>query len=135
MRRDTRGTGSVALERGQQRFDRWRRTRRTGARIPESLWTMAVRLATEHGVYRAARAFRLDYRVLKDRVGASEADGSSGEGPGPAFVELLPSGLAGASDCVVELEDLDGSRMRIHMKGASCPDVATLAKAFWRRQG
>jgi hypothetical protein len=52
----------------QRRFERWRRTRRGHARIPNSLWSAAVKAAGRHGLHRTVRALRLDYYSLKERV-------------------------------------------------------------------
>ena len=58
----------AGLEGVQRRFERWRRTRRGHARIPESLWAAAVKAAGRHGLHRTVRALRLDYYSLKERV-------------------------------------------------------------------
>jgi len=64
----TRAGLSARLEGIRQRFERWRRTRNAGARIPDVLWAAAVRAAGRHGIHRTARALRLDYYSLKERV-------------------------------------------------------------------
>lgn len=56
------------LERVRQRFERWRRRRQVGARIPEALWASAVKAAGRYGVHRTARALGVDYYSLKRRV-------------------------------------------------------------------
>ena len=35
------------------------------------------------------------------------------------------------SECVIELEDATGSRMRVHVKGQDIPDVLALSRSFW----
>jgi hypothetical protein len=55
------------LARAQVRFRDWRRNRIIGARIPESLWTLAVKLASAEGVCRTASALGLDYYSLQKR--------------------------------------------------------------------
>jgi hypothetical protein len=51
----------------------------------------------------------------------------------PSFVELpLPS--AGSGECIVELEDGGGAKMRVHLKGVAAPDLAGLSRSFWSRQ-
>lgn len=47
------------LVRGRDRFEAWRRSRRAGARIPEKLWLVAVRLVDVHGLS------RIELQVLK----------------------------------------------------------------------
>jgi hypothetical protein len=58
----------AGLEGVQRRFERWRRTRRGHARIPDALWAAAVKAAGVHGLNRTVRALRLDYYSLKDRM-------------------------------------------------------------------
>jgi len=58
----------AGLEGVQRRFERWRRTRRGHARIPDALWAAAVKAASRHGLHRTVRALRLDYYSLKERV-------------------------------------------------------------------
>lgn len=52
------------LARGRCQFQAWR-ARRTAARIPQTLWALAVRLVSRHGVSRTATALGLDYDSLK----------------------------------------------------------------------
>jgi hypothetical protein len=56
------------LESVRRRFEQWRRTRQGNARIPDTLWTAAVRAAGEHGLCETLRALRLNYYSLKKRV-------------------------------------------------------------------
>jgi hypothetical protein len=56
-----RGSLPADLERARSRLQAWRGRRTRGTRIPQSLWTVAVRLAKTHGVCRAATALGLDY--------------------------------------------------------------------------
>ena len=59
-----------SLEQVQQRFRRWRESRKQGQRIPAVLWAAAAGMSRQHGVHRVARELRLDYNGLKKRVGA-----------------------------------------------------------------
>jgi len=127
------------LERVRQRFEQWRQLprRRGRRRIPERLWRAAVDVAGKHGAYMTARALRLDYRRLKDRLtGAGQHQrGDPSDGRGASFVELMAPALGGGTECVVELEDDRGARMRIQLKGAVPPELVALAKALWRDEG
>jgi hypothetical protein len=57
--RDTPVT-PVKMEQARQRLERWRTTRAHRSSIPEPLWTRAVELARQHGIYATARTLRLD---------------------------------------------------------------------------
>ncbi len=60
-----RGQLPPDLVRELSRFQGWRAQRKPGGRIPQPLWTMAIRLAKVHGVSRTAAVLRLDYYRLK----------------------------------------------------------------------
>ena len=121
----------VGLERARQRFERWRRTRKGHARIPESLWSVAVKAARRFGLHRTSRALRLEYRVLKRRVEVDAADpASSQKEAAPSFVELLAVGKGSRPECVVELEDPSGARMRIELNGIAPSDLAALTRSL-----
>ncbi len=128
------------------RFERWRRTRKAGARIPEPLWSSAVKAAGAFGVHRTARALGVDYYALKKRVegkpggakragrrpAATASKGSAATG-GTTFVELPPAAWPGSGECIMELEDASGAKLRVHLKGLGAPDLAALSRSF--RQG
>lgn len=126
MRARKRSEVPASLSRLGQRFAAWRKTRVLGERIPESLWNAAAKMAAEHGLNRTARVLKLDYYSLKKRL-----DGASGLAESSTFVELPSSSLSIASECVIELEDATGSRMRVHLKGQNIPDVLALSRSFW----
>ena len=58
-----------SLEQVEQRFRRWRESRKQGQRIPAVLWAAAVGMARQHGVHWVARELHLDYNGLKNPVG------------------------------------------------------------------
>jgi len=117
----------AALCRAQRKIEHWRERRRPRARIPEELWRQAAELACAYGINRTARALRLDYYSLKKRLPA--AAGSSQRAA--EFVEILPGGMpAGRSECLIEIEDPGGAKMRIRLQGGDLPDVVALTRAF-----
>ena len=59
---------SASLDRARQRFEHWRRTKRGRSRIPDGLWTLAVKAAAQCGPFRTAQVLRLDYAKLKQRI-------------------------------------------------------------------
>lgn len=118
----------ASLARGRARFEAWRRARAAGTRIPERLWTLAVKLAGAHGLSRTASALRLDYYGLKRRVASSNSDRRPST---PAFVEFSPVPAVTPRECVIELEDNSGSTMRIHLRNCEVPDLVALGRSFW----
>ena len=126
-----------AIEGVRRRFERWRRHRSVGSRIPEPLWAAAVELADSCGVHPIARALRLDYYSLKKRVEANKRgprQASASSAHKASFLELpAPPGI-GVPECVLELENAEGAKMRIHWKGGEAPDLATLSRSLWESQ-
>jgi hypothetical protein len=119
------------LERTRERFERWRRTRKVRSRIPESLWASAVKAARIYGINRTARALRVDYYSLKERV-ENEASSPrvSRSGTRAPFLELAGPAIASTCECLLELEDVPGAKMRVHLKGIEVPDLAALIRSF-----
>ncbi len=127
MGRTKRGEIPADLAQGRQRFRAWRRTRKTGRRIPEPLWSLAVQLAEAHGLGRTASVLGLDYYSLKKRIELSNGDFRS---TAPAFVELSAS-PASTRACVIELQDEAGASMRVHLTGYDAPELAALSRSLW----
>lgn len=126
----TRSDFPAAFSRLQRKLAQWRQQRRPRTRIPEELWRAAAQLARTHGINRTARALRLDYYSLKQRATALAGSGTRV----PEFVELLPGGMgAPRPECLIEVEDPRGAKLRIHLQGGDLPDVAALTRGF--RQG
>ena len=129
---------SDGLTQLKRQFDHWRAGRKVGARIPLELWAGAVTAAVEHGAYRVAAELHLDYAVLKGR--AALAGGKAGKAAAteltPRFVELFapagPTTLATSNpECVVELDNARGAKMRVELNGKGLAGLAGLCSAFW----
>jgi hypothetical protein len=137
----TEANGHVAELKAE--FDQWRATRTTGKRIPPQLWARAVDLATRHGVHHVANVLHLDYAGLKRRM---ELTGSgqqqvAPEASAPQFVEMFvpmpmppqapaPVDEPVRAECVVELVNARGTRMRIELSGAGVASLPALCNAF-----
>jgi len=130
------------LEGVQRRFEHWRRTRKGLSHVSESLWAAAVKIADSCGISRTAKMLRVNYNALKRRVERSVAAATSEPekiaaeqrfASLPAFLELAPRTRAGDCQCMLELEDASGAKMRIHLQGAEAPDLTALSRSFWDR--
>jgi hypothetical protein len=131
---DARGTRSTSagLEATRRRFEQWRQSRSRGRRIPESLWAAAVRMARMYGVARASSVLRVDYYALKKRLEQKGARSASPQQAAVAtFVELAAPVRSETRECILEFEDADGAKMRIHVKGVETPDLVALSRSFW----
>jgi hypothetical protein len=116
------------IERLRKHFEDWRKRRKPRARIPIRLWNAAVQVAGECGLNRTAKALRLDYYTLKKRIDAS----GGVQEPAPVFIELSPAASGSTSECIIECENRNGAKMRIHLKGMGTPDLNDLSETFWR---
>lgn len=116
----------------RERFEHWRASRRRGERIPDKLWKSAVRLAEKYGAYKTARTLGLDYTSLKKRGSPSVPSQPRTKRSARAdFVTLLPTS-SGLPECTVEIENVHGSKMRIHLRGADGTTLGALARSFLR---
>jgi hypothetical protein len=121
----------------KRQFERWRAARQARDRIPSHLWDEAVIAVAEHGAYRVSRELRLDYVVLKRRAGLTPGKRSAARGTTPRFVELVPAGAAtlpaarAGADCVVELSNGRGARMRVELRGNALGSLGSLCQSFW----
>ncbi|MBI4445718.1 MAG: hypothetical protein HY645_07380 [Acidobacteria bacterium] len=131
MNRRNKVESSKRLARALRRFERWRQTRKSVSPIPKALWASAVEAARECGVNAAAQKLRLDYNALKKRFQACPSNSSPAKVT-PAFVELIGPHPGRSLECILELEDVSGARMRISLKGAESSDLAALSRALWK---
>jgi len=124
------------MERVRRRFERWRRTRVPGrSPIPASLWAAAVAMARQHGVYATSRLLRLDYAVLKRRLGAAGSPRESGvtrqaTRACPTLIELPYTPQLG-SPCVIELPSRCGAPVRIQVPWTTVSDLVAFARGLW----
>ena len=115
------------LARGRSRFEAWRAGHAVRSRIPESLWRLAVRLASRHGISRTAGALRVDYYSLKKR---SETSVQAAPANAAAFIEVPSPSLVG-KQCLFELDHSSGARMRVQLLGYDANEIETLAGVLW----
>jgi hypothetical protein len=66
------------LQAVRRRMELWRKTRQGRARIPQRLWTSAVKLAAAYGLCRTAQILGLNYTALKEHVEAAGLSGHEG---------------------------------------------------------
>jgi hypothetical protein len=83
---------------------------------------------------RVAKALRLSYDSLKERVERQAPDPAKGNSAA-AFVELPPLedhglGAAPRCECTLEWEDGDGAKVRVSLRGVPAPDLAALCRSL-----
>ena len=120
----------------RRQIECWRRTRKVRSRIPDALWASAVEVAGTYGIHRVAKALRLSYYALKKRVteGAVAVHRVTKRGVKATFVELPPAVQTASGECVLEVENAGGAKMRMHLKGVVMPDLAAISQSFWNYQ-
>jgi hypothetical protein len=123
-----------ALTQLKERFATWRAVRKLGMRIPPELWAEAVEMVAVHGACRVAGELNLDYDMLKQRVALAGGKVTTAE-LAPRFVELFAA--AGAMpapsaqpECVVDLANARGARMRVELNGQGLVSLSALCSAF-----
>ena len=124
---------SGSLEQVRQQLQDWRAGRKLGERIPAPLWAAAVGAAREQGLHRVAIELHLDYAGLKRRFEDAGVRPPRGE-LAPRFVELFApaaSTAAGRAQCVVEMANARGAKMRVQLSGQALAGLAGLCSAFW----
>jgi len=50
------------------------------------------------------------------------------------FIEVNLGPPAAVSECIVEMQDILGAKMRMHFRGKTDFDLLQLAKAFWSKK-
>ena len=87
-----------------------------------------------YGVSRTATALQVDYYSLKKRreeeLSSPRPNGAE-TATSAGFIELPPSAMTTASECVIEFENASGAKLRAHFKGSCLPDLAALGRGFW----
>lgn len=138
-----------------KQFKHWRELRVRGEHIPAALWDEAVRLCQEHAPQRVAVVLRVSLASLTRRVQRSGDRVAHCPGLDTEFVEVVisttmpepaasklelapppehPSGAAPpmpTHECVFEMENARGAKMRVVLNGAGLASVGALYSAFW----
>jgi hypothetical protein len=127
-----------SLAEARRRFERWRKVRGGGGRIPHELWMAAVKAAAAHGAETVAADLDVDLGRLQHWVRI--VDGGEAEAAPATFVELPAlTGLAGmtdavpvASECTLEFEEPTGRKLRISLRGPATGQALELGRALWK---
>jgi hypothetical protein len=119
------------LEQLRRRFEEFRNTQPTRARLPESLWAAAAELAKRHGVNPTARVLRLDYAGLRRRAKNQDRPKQKRTAAvTPTFMEFIAPGAKAVTNCTVEVESAQGCKLRLELKAVATTELANLIRAF-----
>jgi hypothetical protein len=126
--RPTKSPRPLSMKRVRRRLERWRRTRaHPRAPIPKNIWTGAVALARQHGLYQTARALPINYGALKQHL--ETADGTGGAAVRSGFVEFKPMNPPAGDDSVIEVEG-PRTMVRLRLHGVTLSDLVRLSRAL-----
>lgn len=124
-----------ALDSVKQQFEAWRSTKAGREPIPDFLWQAATALLLSRGfsLNKIARKLRLNYSDLKKRA-YKQPSGSIQPMPEPSstFIEIDPPSFF--PECVIEMEDGSGTKMRMCFRGKADPGLIELGKYFLKEQ-
>jgi hypothetical protein len=91
-------------------------------------------MADRFGISRTAQVLQVNPSRLKKRIVQKSAASVPELEGSPRFVELGPFAPNGSCECLLELEDGNGTKMRIELKGMAASDLAALSQGLWNRQ-
>jgi len=130
------------LKEVQEQFETWRKTREKRTAIPDILWEAAVSLTPRYSLYQISKALRLNYNDLKCRLETSQSILPLSSEKAHAFIDLGLKAPMLPAECIVEMENQNGGKMRICFKGDVLDhrygifdrlDVLELGKVFWNK--
>ena len=114
----------------RQQLETWRSTTKKGKSIPKQIWDTAVKLAKAYSVSSVSKELRLSYNDLKKRVYPARNQKIEKKISKSPFIELDLKSSTSHQECIVEMEDNRGSKMKIHIKGQNGLDFIALGRAF-----
>jgi hypothetical protein len=130
MRRKKATPFPPEMSKALEKFNHWRKTRKSRKPIPEELWQVAVNLSGTFSVNQIAKTLRLNHSELKRRITGTVTNPSNSN----TFIELdLSSSFCQTSECVVEMTDRAGTHMKMYFKGDASIDLLELGKTFLDR--
>ena len=125
---------NLTLEQAKAKFEDWRRTRGKRRAIPNTLWEAAVSLAPKYPLYQISKALHLHYTGLKNRVQERRSSPVASGVCSPAFIEVGLCDQMRPAECIVEMENQSGAKMRMYFEGEAGLDLLELAEAFWGKR-
>ncbi len=121
------------LEAVRYQFATWRENKKNRREaIPEELWESAKKLTKNYSINEVSKCLRLNFSDLKKRVFGKNYQAVSKKKPAP-FIELPSEKLFTQSECIIEMEDKNGCRMKMCFRGDTNFDLLELGKSFWTK--
>lgn len=120
-----------SLEAVNELIEAWRRDRKKRRPMPEELWEAAASLSEKYSLHQISKALGLNHTTLKKRVHPDRAPVQKEQIP--TFIELGMQPVPMIAECIIEMEDGAGAKMRMQFRGKTDFNLLELGKAFWRK--
>ncbi len=117
----------LRMKKVQKQFANWRKTKRTrGSKTPEHLWEAAVNLHDEYSAHEISKGLGIGYSEIKSLISQALKKKST-----PAFIQMeIPARQSKQGAWSIEMENADGSKMKISGSGWQIPDVGSICQNF-----
>ncbi len=126
---------TIVIEKVKERFETWREVRKKRTKTPEELWQAAVGLSSDYSLNKISQTLHLDYSVLKERIISIKSEELGMKGAAGGFVEVDLGRRMSTEEWAFELDDGEGAKMRMRMKGGAGVDLIEIAKVLWGKAG
>lgn len=133
MHQQSKATAQPTLEEVHRLFEQWREGRTHRTPIPDNLWAKAVSLSADHTIHRISKSLRLNYSALMRRVCSSGTESHPEPLRSHAFIELDMKASMPGAEYIMEKEDRNGSKMKMHIRGSIGMDPLGIIRTFWER--
>lgn len=117
----------TTIDHVRERFEFWRKSRVKQCPIPDALWDAAVQLHGEYTICRISKVLRLNYMDLKRRIFNTSEKGIDLP---PAFIQLDLPRPSTLTEWSIEMENIEGAKMKISAKSCQLPDLKQLSQSF-----
>jgi len=121
------------------KFERWRETKKScREKIPDELWQSAEELIGRYTITEISKTLRLKSNDFKKHIKNKNIIKSNTDTVTksniPEFIELKPyTNLITNHECTIEMQDQNGSKMRINTSMLSSIDIINLTQTFWSK--
>ncbi len=121
------------LEDVKNQFNSWRKNRAGRTPIPAELWEAAINLFNfqNYSVSKISKELKLNYTDFKKHL-QSKSIPIIKDVQSPAFIELDYHSTF-PQECVIEMEDGSGAKMKMCFRGTTDLDLLELGRSFWRK--
>ena len=125
---------SPDLETARTQFENWRSGKKSPREpIPRNLWETAIELSYKYSINKVSKCLRLNFTDLKKRIYGKEYRSVTQRQP-EMFIELPWEKAGVQSECIIEMQDQSGCRMKMCFRGETRLDLLELGKSFWNKK-